>query len=146
MTGKQNDCIFCKIISGEIPCSKVYEDQDIFAFLDISPVNKGHTLVVPKQHCETIIDSNDEMMEKIGVALKKVSAAVKSGTACDGINIVQSNFKPAGQLVPHLHFHIIPRFSHDGLKHWPQGKYEEGEAEKVRKKIEDVLISHNFYK
>lgn len=133
------ECIFCKIIKGEIPCAKVYEDSDIIAFLDIGPVNPGHTLVVPKEHYETLMDLPDELASKLGVAVKKIAEAVKEAMNPDGINVTQSNLKAAGQLVPHVHFHIIPRIEGDGLKHWPQGKYEEGQMEEVRKKIEEKL-------
>jgi len=131
------DCIFCKIIKGEMPCYKVYEDEDFLVFLDIMPVNKGHTLVISKQHYETIIDTPDELLEKMINIMKKVTKALKQD--CDGVNIAQNNFKASGQLVPHIHFHIIPRFESDGLKSWPQGKYDENEIEQFRLKIENLL-------
>lgn len=133
------DCIFCKIIKGEIPCANVYEDKEVIAFLDISPVNPGHTLVVPKKHYETLIDLPDELACKVMKAVKKVVSAVKEAMNADGINILQSNLKPAGQDVFHVHFHIIPRIVGDGLHHWPQNKYKEGQMEEVRKKIEKKL-------
>ena len=134
-----DDCIFCKIIAGEIPCSKIYEDENVLAFLDIGPVNKGHALVIPKEHHETITDLPDELLCELSVAVKKVSDAVMKGTGCDGVNVLMSNKKAAGQLVPHAHLHIIPRFEDDGLKHWPQGKYEDGEADKFKEKIASFL-------
>ena len=133
------DCIFCKIVKGKIPCTKVYEDGDVLAFLDIGPVNKGHTLVVPKEHYETILDMPDDLLCLVASAVKKVSQAVKKGTGCRGFNILQSNYKVSGQLVPHYHVHIIPRLETDGLKHWPQGKYDEGEADRVAEKIRKAL-------
>lgn len=133
------DCLFCKIIAGEIPCAKVYEDDDTLAFLDIAPNNKGHTLVVPKKHYETMLDTPDDVLCKIMSAVKNVAAAVKKGTGCGGFNIAQNNYKTAGQLVPHIHFHIIPRVEGDGFEFWPQKKYEEGEMEKWQKKIEAAL-------
>lgn len=133
------DCIFCKIIKGEIPCARIYEDGNVLAFLDISPVNKGHTLVVPKEHHETILDMPDDLLCELTKAVKKVSAAVKKGMGAEGFNILQSNYKVAGQLVPHYHVHIIPRTETDGLKHWPQGKYREGEAEQAAEKIKKAL-------
>ncbi len=134
-----NDCIFCKIIKGEIPSNKVYEDEKVLAFLDIGPVNKGHTLVIPKDHYENIYDISDDLLKNVITAVKKVSIALKKGVSADGINIAMSNEKPSGQLVPHFHFHIIPRFKEDGLKHWPQGTYKEGEAEQVKEKIKNNL-------
>ncbi len=133
------DCIFCKIIKGEIPCTKVYEDGDVLAFLDIAPVNKGHTLVMPKEHHETLLDMPEEILCEVAKAVKKLSNAVKEGTGCGGLCILQNNFKVSGQLVPHYHVHIMPRVEGDGLKHWPQGKYEEGEAGKVAEKIKKAL-------
>lgn len=129
-------CIFCKIIKGEIPCAKVYEDEDTIAFLDIAPVNKGHVLVLPKQHYETIVDCPEEIMKKVISSVKKVSESVKK--ISDGLCIMVNNFSASGQEVPHIHFHIIPRMNNDGLKHWPQGKYDE-DMEEYRKKIEDNI-------
>ncbi|MBN2457994.1 HIT family protein [Candidatus Woesearchaeota archaeon] len=136
---QMTDCIFCKIIKGDIPCSKVYEDEDFLAFLDIGPVNKGHTLIIPKEHHETLLDTPDYIMERIGPIIRKVAAAVKSVTGADGLNVMQSNNASAGQIVPHLHFHLIPRFQKDGFKHWPQGQYKEGEMEEYRTKIAKLL-------
>ncbi len=133
------DCIFCKIIKGEIPSSKIYENDKVFCFLDIMPVNKGHTLVIPKKHYETILDIPEDLLKEVITVTKKVSKAVKQGTKADGISIGQSNFKAGGQVVPHLHFHIIPRYSGDGLKFWPQNKYEEGEMNSYKEKIAKFL-------
>jgi len=134
-----DDCIFCKIIKGEIPCTKVYEDENVLAFLDIGPVNKGHTLVMPKEHHETLLDLPEDVLCSVSKAVKKISKAVKEGTGCGGFCILQNNYKVSGQLVPHYHVHIIPRLETDGLKHWPQGKYEEGEAENTAEKIRKAL-------
>jgi histidine triad (HIT) family protein len=133
------DCIFCKIVKGEIPSEKVYEDDSVLAFLDIGPVNKGHTLVIPKKHYETLLDVPDELLGKVAVAVKKVSSAVKKATNCDGISIGMSNYKAAGQLVFHAHFHVMPRFANDGLRLWPQGKYSEGEMKRYGEKIRKAL-------
>jgi len=133
------DCIFCKIIKGEIPCSKIYENEKVLAFLDIGPVNKGHTLVIPKQHHETLMDIPDDTLKQITIIVKKVCKAVKQGVNADGISLGMSNYKAAGQVVPHAHFHIMPRFENDGLKLWPQGKYEENEMNFYKEKIESFL-------
>jgi histidine triad (HIT) family protein len=133
------DCIFCKIMKGEIPCTKIYEDENVLSFLDIGPVNKGHALVIPKEHHETLLDMPDGLLCEVAKTVKKVSKAVKEGMGVEGFNIIQSNFKVSGQLVPHYHVHIIPRLETDGLKHWPQGKYEEGEADKVAEKIKALI-------
>jgi histidine triad (HIT) family protein len=134
-----DDCIFCKIIQGKIPCAKVYEDDNVFAFLDIGPVNKGHTLVVPKEHYRTFLETPDEVMQEIIVAGKKISKAIIKAVKADGINIGISTEKAAGQVIFHTHMHLMPRFANDGYKHWPQGKYADGEIEEFRKKIVDNL-------
>ena len=133
------DCIFCKIVKGDIPSSKLYEDKTTLAFLDIGPVNKGHALVIPKAHYETILDIPDQLLKEVIVTVKKVTDAVKKGVKADGINIGMSNCKDAGQLVFHAHFHIMPRFKGDGLKLWPQGKYKEKEMEEARVAVKKFL-------
>ena len=132
------DCIFCKIIKGEIPSFKVYEDRNVFAILDINPVNKGHVLVVPKNHSLDLSDMADDDIKNLFIAAKKIANAVMKATGAHGYNLGMNNRKAAGQLVMHSHLHIIPRFEDDGLKHWPAKKYAEGEAEKVK---QDILKS-----
>src|SRR3989344_1823292 len=127
-----NECIFCKIVKGEIPSSKIYENDKVLAFLDIGPVNKGHTLVIPKEHYTNIYDIPEDILKEVVTAAKKISKAIKKGVNADGININQSNDSSAGQVVMHIHFHIIPRFRDDGLKLWPQNKYNEGEMEIIK--------------
>ena len=133
------DCIFCKIIRGEIPCSKVFENEKFFAFLDIGPVNKGHTLVIPKKHYKNLFDMPKEELNDYLEVIQRVSKAIIKGVNADGININMSNEEAAGQVVMHAHFHLIPRFKDDGLKLWPQKKYGDGEASKVREKIVNYL-------
>src|SRR4030042_3616829 len=108
------DCIFCKLVKGEIPSSKVYEDKDVLAFLDIGPVNKGHTLVIPKKHYETIWDVPDKVLGVMMIKSKEISKTIEKALKADGINIMISNRKSAGQLVPHAHIHLIPRYQGDG--------------------------------
>ena len=129
------DCIFCKIIAGEIPSYKVYEDDNVFAFLDIAPVNVGHTLVIPKKHYENMEDISEEELCNLARVVKRIGKSIKEGLGVKGYNININNKEVAGQNVPHLHFHIIPREEGDGLKLWSQGKYNEGEAEKAVNKI-----------
>ncbi len=129
------DCLFCKIIAGEVPSHKVYEDEDTMAFLDISPTNHGHTLVVPKKHFTNLEDVPEEELKKVIVTVKKVGQAIKQGLGVDGYNVCENNDPAAGQIIPHLHFHVIPRYPDDGLRQWPQEPYAEGEAEKVLAKI-----------
>jgi len=135
-----DDCIFCKIVKGEIPSSKIYEDDFTIAFLDISPINKGHALVIPKKHFSDIHDLPVEEMRNVGAAVKKVADAIKAVTGAPGINVLQANGKEAGQEVMHFHAHIIPRFENDGSgMKWPKKEYQENEmnslAEKIRSKL-----------
>ena len=130
-----DDCIFCKIIKGEIPSQKVYEDDDFFAFLDINPVCPGHTLVVPKKHSYNVLDADNEVMEKLGPVLKKISQAVCRGMGTDSFNLNQNNGKLSGQAVEHLHWHIVPRYQDDGLRLWPGNPYPKGEDKIVAEKI-----------
>jgi histidine triad (HIT) family protein len=133
-----DECIFCKIIKGEILSSKIYEDENFFAFLDIAPVNKGHTLVISKKHYKNLLEMPEEELKGYMEAVKKVSEAVMKGVNAEGISISMSNEKAAGQVVMHAHIHVIPRFEDDGLKLWPQGNYEEGESDKIK---EDIIKS-----
>jgi len=112
------DCLFCKISAGSTPAEKVYEDEDFIAFLDIKPVNLGHTLLVPKEHSRNILDMSDTSLQKTGPLLKKLSAVVKEATQADGITIGWNNEAAGGQLIFHTHIHIMPRFTNDGHVHW----------------------------
>ncbi len=133
------DCLFCKITKGEIPSTKIYEDENSFAFLDTTPVNPGHTLLVPKKHSRNLFDTNDETLQQLAPTLKKLSIAIKEGTKADGINIHINNEPASGQVIFHTHMHIIPRFADDNLKLWSGKKYNEGEMEEVVGKIKQQL-------
>lgn len=122
-----DECIFCKIVAGEIPCAKVFESDTMLAFLDIAPVNAGHALVLPKKHYPTLWEMPEELGKDLLAAVKAVADAVKQETGAQGLNVMQNNYEAAGQLVPHVHFHLIPRFDDDGLKLWPQESYEDPE-------------------
>ena len=110
-----NDCIFCAIAAGEIPCFKVYEDERVLAYLDINPFAKGHTLVIPKGHAKGLLDTDDSVLGDLVVKVKKIAAHVALTLRCDGFNILQNNGAAAGQTVRHVHFHIIPRWNGDPL-------------------------------
>ncbi|OCN05207.1 HIT family hydrolase [Erysipelotrichaceae bacterium MTC7] len=103
-------CIFCKIIDGEIPSYKVYEDQDVLAFLDISQVTKGHTLVIPKKHYENFVDVDTETMQKVMVVAQDLAKSYMNKLDCTGLNILSNVNEVAGQSVFHFHVHIIPRY------------------------------------
>lgn len=108
------ECIFCGIVAGKVPAKKVHEDSSSLSFLDISPRNPGHTLVIPKSHYDTVIEMPDREAGELFASVKRMASAVKDATKANGISIVQSNGKAAGQAVPHVHFHIIPRFDAEG--------------------------------
>lgn len=110
---EEKNCLFCKIISGEIPSLKVYEDENSLAFLDISPFTKGHSIVVPKNHYISLLEFPEEKMQECLSAVKKVAIKLKTKLEADGINIMQNNYKAAGQEINHLHFHVIPRWKND---------------------------------
>jgi len=134
------DCLFCKMIAGQIPVTKIYEDEDVLAFLDIGPVSDGHTLVIPKQHFEKLHDCPSELLGRFSSKLGKIAGAVTAAMSSDGYNVLCNNGRAAGQLVEHLHFHIIARKKGDGLfNQWPAYSYEQGKneviAEKIRKKL-----------
>lgn len=133
------DCIFCKIIAGEIPCAKVYEDESVLAFLDINPVNPGHTLVIPKTHSANFEEIEQEDLMATIKAVKKIGKAIKDGLEIKGYNVNENNDPVAGQDVAHIHFHIIPRHEGDGFKFWPQGQYQEGQAQEVAERIKNKL-------
>lgn len=121
------DCIFCKIIEGEIPSFKVYEDEKVVAFLDANPVSKGHTLVVPKEHVEDIHGAGK--MDYMWNALVKVSDAVEEAFDPEGINIAQNNGEAAGQEVFHLHFHVTPIYTGDELEiEYDRSELQDGEG------------------
>lgn len=135
-------CIFCKIIKGEMPAMKVYEDDDYMAFLDINPSNKGHTLVIPKEHYETFNDLPEDKLFGLTKITQKVSSAIEKATSCHGYNVMVNNYKASGQLVPHVHYHIVPRYQGDGVMgKWKHGKYNEREAEEYTKAIKSELGS-----
>lgn len=120
-----DNCIFCKIIAGKIPCAKVYEDENILAFLDINPTARGHCLVVPKGHYPTLLELPSSEGEALLHAMRVVAGAVKEECRADGFNCIQNNFSAAGQMVFHSHWHIIPRFENDGLPDWAGKPYDD---------------------
>jgi histidine triad (HIT) family protein len=134
-----DDCVFCKIVRGELPSYKIYETDAVVAFLDIRPVNAGHTLVVPKQHSHNIFDIAPEDWASVAEGARLVAIAIEKGLGADGVNIAMNNREHAGQVVDHPHIHVIPRFKGDGLKLMPQRSYLDGEAESSAEKIRGAL-------
>lgn len=135
-----DDCIFCKIAEGRIPAEKVYEDDFVVAFLDIGPLSDGHTLVIPKQHFEKLHECPPDLLERLGPCIGRVAKAVFAAMTPDGYNVLCNTGKAAGQAVGHVHFHIIPRMTGDGVfNRWPAYSYEQGKVEKLAAKIRDNL-------
>ena len=134
----KDSCIFCKIIAGELPSNKVYEDKAILAFLDANPASEGHTLIIPKEHCENIYDIEEETLSKIAVLSKQLANIYKERLNIDNINILNSNGKYAQQDVPHYHMHLIPR-KKDDKKLFKWGK-QEVNHKKLLEKIGDIEI------
>lgn len=135
-----SDCLFCKIIKGELPSTKIYEDMDVFAFLDIKPVNPGHTLVIPKKHFENIHDMPDDIFAKVAVAAKKIAGAILK-LGAKGVNIGMNNGSAAGQIVFHAHVHVMPRYGKDSFSLWVGKEYDGNERELVAEKIKSTLHS-----
>ena len=133
----EHDCLFCRIIRGEIPCSRLLETARFLAFLDIGPVNPGHSLLVPKAHHATVLDMPAELGAELLEATRQLGQAVMQSTGAAGFNVVQNNFPAAGQVVEHVHWHVIPRFDGDGRLHWHAGSCPDQEsmrelAERIR--------------
>lgn len=130
------DCVFCKIVAGQIPCYKLYEDEQLIAFLDIGPLSRGHSLIVPKGHWETIDQMPAEVAAACGKVLPRLSRAVVTAVGVSAWNVLQNNGRLSGQAVPHVHFHIIPRKENDGLGYrWPAGKLDSSEAQELLEAI-----------
>lgn len=146
-----DNCIFCKIIKGEIPSTKVYESDRVIAFMDINPIEKGHMLIVPKQHWKNLADvkldteKEIEVYEELMYIVRVAAKAVISDGFADGANILQCNNACAGQTVDHLHFHVIPRYGSElaAVPAFASGaaKYEDGEAAMIAKKLADAIAA-----
>lgn len=132
----KDDCIFCKIARGEIPSATIYETNDFRVFLDVAPANRGHALIVPKEHYDNIFQIDGETAGKLFSLATVVARAIKDETGCDGLNIVQNNGEIAGQTVFHFHMHLIPRFKEDKVNiKWQQGSVDSEEAAELAKAL-----------
>ena len=136
-----SDCIFCKIVAGEIPAEVVLQDSAATAFMDVGPLAEGHVLLVPAGHYETI----DQMpADEAAAMLRHVPAlvkAVQAATGCEGVNVLQNNGRVAHQVVPHVHFHVIPRDSDDAFEfNWPAGQYADGRMAELAEAIRGHVL------
>ncbi|MCJ0932259.1 HIT family protein [Virgibacillus halodenitrificans] len=137
------DCIFCKILNGDIPSAKVYEDEHVYAFLDISQVTKGHTLVIPKQHTKNIYETPPEVAKELFARIPQIANAIKNVYKPVGMNLLNNNEAPADQSVFHLHIHIIPRYGEDDgySSNWTvhADDYTSGELQKIAGEIHSAI-------
>ncbi|MFA5111893.1 MAG: HIT family protein [Desulfobaccales bacterium] len=134
-----HDCIFCRIAAGKLPAARVLETPTVLAFLDIAPVNYGHTLVIPKVHYPNLLELPDQLWMEMGQVCRRVARSVQLSLQAQGFNIGMNNFAAAGQEVFHAHVHVIPRYLADGLKLFPQGSYQPGEMEKTAAQLRRAL-------
>ncbi len=133
------DTIFAKIIRREIPADFIYEDEYTLAFLDVKPINPGHTLVVPKKFARNIFDVDEKILVAMMHVVQKISIALHEVLGTDGVNIGINNEAAAGQVVFHFHIHVIPRFENDGYEHWHGKPYQPGESEKIASRLRSTL-------
>lgn len=137
------ECIFCKIVKGEIPSFKVFENDRVFCFLDINPLTKGHTLVIPKNHYENVFDIPENDLKEIISTAKDLSVKIKKTLNAEGVNLVNASGEAAEQSIFHFHLHIVPRYKNDGLEmnKWWQSKAQKadfGELEKTAEKLRNA--------
>ncbi|WP_027370629.1 HIT family protein [Desulfovermiculus halophilus] len=130
------ECIFCRILRGEVPCEKVYATSNVLAFLDVAPISAGHTLVVPAHHYPTLWEVPDDLATELHKALRVVGDAILKAVQASGLNVVMNNFASAGQVVPHAHWHLIPRHEGDNLIHVVQGQY--GSDQEMQNTAQDI--------
>ena len=130
------DCIFCKIISGDVPCHRVYENDRVLAFLDVGPLSLGHTLVIPKTHAVTLAELSEDDAAACMRAISRISPAVAQTVGAKAWNVLQNNGHDAGQVVKHVHFHIIPRAENDSLGfRWPAGRLDNDKGKALAAQI-----------
>lgn len=135
-----NNCVFCKIINGDIPSNTLYEDEDFRVILDISPAVKGHAILIPKKHFTNIYEMGEDTASKVFLVVTKVARAIKEELNCEGLNVLQNNGTVAGQSVFHFHIHLIPRYKEDEVRfEWKENTYQDGEAveivDSIRKRL-----------
>ncbi len=133
------NCIFCLIASGQAPAARVLETPGVLAFLDIAPVHYGHTLVIPREHYPTMLELPDDLWREMGSVSRQVAKALGDVLEAQGFNISMNNFPAAGQAVPHVHLHVVPRYFQDGLQLFPHQVYRPGDLEKTAARLRQIL-------
>ena len=131
------DCLFCKIVAGEIPSTMVYEEERVLAFMDVNPVNEGHILVVPKKHTANIYEIGTDDLAAVMVVAQKLARAQSAALDMPGLNLVQCNGRPANQVVDHFHVHLVPRWPEDGWSHW-HGSLISGDMGEIKAAAEKI--------
>jgi histidine triad (HIT) family protein len=135
------DCIFCKIVAGEIPAVTVLDEDKVLAFMDINPASRGHMLVIPKHHAENIFEISETDLSAVMSAVRRCAGALKEVVRAEGITVLQLNGRASDQLVPHLHVHLVPRWENDGVSvsQWKMGKGDPQELEKLAGEIKQHI-------
>lgn len=136
---KDSNCIFCKIIAGDIPSRTIYEDDEFKAFLDVSPASKGHTLLVPKKHYVDLYDIDEEVAARAMKLAKKLGTHMTKVLECEGLNLLQNNNEAAGQTVFHFHMHLIPRYEgtkNKDILNWSNETFSVEEMDEIRASLE----------
>ena len=136
------DCAFCKIVAGQIPSAKIFEDNDVMVFLDINPIAKGHCMVIPKLHFENIFVIDAEVLKKIIIAGKNVTDKLQKALGASGANFIHSSGKDAEQSVFHFHLHVVPRYEHDllNMHEWWKIKEQHVTVEDLQKLAEEIKV------
>ena len=133
-----SDCLFCKVLTGDIPSTCLYQNEEVYVFLDIHPVNPGHALIIPKNHSADIREASDEDATALALAIKKIGPKIAKAMGAESFNVIYNAGRASGQMVYHTHAHIIPRFPADGHEHW-KGSDDHTEFEEVAEKIREQL-------
>ena len=134
---KKDDCIFCKRAAGEIPSRKIYEDSDLIAIMDLNPTSKGHSLIIPKEHCTNIYDIDEDIAAKVMKTAKKLATKMTVALNCDGFNLLQNNGETAGQTMFHFHMHLIPRYkdADNNMLKFTSVSFSDEEMDSIRDQI-----------
>ena len=134
---KKDDCIFCKIAAGEITSRKIYEDKDLIAIMDLNPTSKGHSLIIPKEHCTNIYDIDEDIAAKVMKTAKKLATKMTVALNCDGFNLLQNNGETAGQTMFHFHMHLIPRYkdADNNMLKFTSVSFSDEEMDSIRDQI-----------
>lgn len=131
-----NNCLFCRILKGEIPCFKIYEDHETLVFLDPAQDVDGHMIAIPKEHCSSILDCSEKSLKSLFKTIQVVSNHIVDNCSHNGVNLLNASGKCAGQSIHHFHMHIIPRKEHDGIDAWPSMNNHKRTLEEMQKELD----------